>query len=104
MSSPPFRIAPGADPRTFVLVGELDMASTDLVAEATDDLDGGVGDAVLELRDLTFIDSSGILAVSKVADRVRDGKLILRHPTDAVRRVLDLVGLTEASPRIVIED
>jgi anti-anti-sigma factor len=103
VSAAPFRIEPGNDPRTFVLAGELDMASTELVAEATAGLGGGIGDAVLELDDLTFIDSSGILALSKVADRVLDGKLILRHPTDAVRRVIDLVGLTDAAPRIVIE-
>jgi anti-anti-sigma factor len=104
VSAPAFRIDPGTDARTFVLTGELDMASTDLVAEATAALDQGTGDAVFELDQLSFIDSSGILAVSKAAERVRDGKLILRHPTDAVRRVLDLVGLTEAAPSIVIED
>jgi anti-anti-sigma factor len=103
-STSAFRIGPGSEEREFLLVGELDMASTEMVAAATADLEVGTGDAVLELRDLTFIDSSGILAISKVADRVRGGKLILRHPTEAVRRVLDLVGLTEASPGIVIAD
>lgn len=97
-----FRIEPTGDGRTFVLTGELDMAATDLVAEATGSLAPG-GDVVFELGGLTFMDSSGLRAVLQVADRIPDGKLILRDPTDAVRRVLDIVGIAEATPRIVIE-
>ena len=97
-----FRIDPAGDDRTFVLTGELDMAAADAVTHAVGSL-GPEGDVVFELAGLAFIDSSGLRAVLQVADRISDGKLILREPTDAVRRVLDIVGLADASPRIVVE-
>lgn len=97
-----FRIEPAGDSRTFVLSGELDMAATDLVIEATGSL-AGEGDVVFELAGLTFIDSSGLRAVLQVAERIPEGKLVLRAPTDAVQRVLDIVGLADASPRVVVD-
>lgn len=97
-----FRIEPAGDGRTFVLTGELDMAAAELVTEATGSL-AGDGDVVFELAELTFIDSSGLRAVLQVAERIPEGKLVLRAPTDAVRRVLDIVGLAEASPRVVVD-
>lgn len=100
---PAFHIRSVDDGRVFVLSGELDMAVADQVAEATAGLTAG-GDVVFELTDLTFIDSSGLRAVLQVAERIPDGKLVLRAPTDAVRRVLDIVGLTEASARVVVDD
>ena len=97
-----FRIAPAGEDRAFVLTGELDMAAADAVTAAAGSL-GPEGDVVFDLAGLAFIDSSGLRAVLQVADRIADGKLILRGPTDAVRRVLDIVGLAEASPRVVVE-
>jgi anti-anti-sigma factor len=97
-----FRIEPRGD-REFVLDGELDMASTSLVADAMGAVGGARGDVVFDIAALTFIDSSGVLALTQAADTIEDGSLILRRPTDAVRRVFDLVGLTEAAPRISIE-
>ena len=55
------------------------------------------------MRALTFIDSSGLLALLHTADRMRDGHLVLRKPSEPVRRVLELVELTTVSPRIVID-
>jgi anti-anti-sigma factor len=89
--------------RRFSLAGELDMASTAAVDEAMAKADGP-GDVVFDMSELTFIDSSGVLALSKAAERVEDGSLILRQPTPAVRRVLDLVGLTQAALGIAVED
>ena len=67
-----FRVEPGSDERTFVLSGELDMASTHLVAEALEGL-SGEGDVHFHLQALTFIDSSGIRALLLAADRVNGG-------------------------------
>jgi anti-sigma B factor antagonist len=98
---PPFRIVPGPDARTFVLSGELDMASTDRVADAVGTVDGA-GDVVFDLRALAFIDSSGIRALLQVAERLGEGRLILDQPTEPVLRVFDLVVLREASTKVVI--
>jgi anti-anti-sigma factor len=103
-SDPPFNIALHLDQRTLVLSGELDMAYTETVAEAVGPLVEEPGDVTIELHELSFIDSSGLLALLRVADRVRDGKLILRNPSEPVRRVLDVVEIADVSPHIVIED
>jgi anti-sigma B factor antagonist len=91
------------DERTIVLHGELDMADTDTLTRAAAPLAAERGDLILDLHALTFIDSSGLLALLRTADRLREGNLVLRKPSDTVRHVLDLVELTAVSPRIVIE-
>lgn len=61
-------------------------------AEATD-----APAIVLDLGGLTFIDSTGIRMLLMVDARSRsDGdRVILRHPSQAVRRVLHLAGLED---------
>jgi anti-anti-sigma factor len=52
--------------------------------------------SVLDMRDVTFLDSSGITALL-LADDERDGAehLTVRAPSVQVRRVLELTGLVE---------
>jgi anti-anti-sigma factor len=90
--------------RTLVLTGELDMARTDALSEAVGPLVEQPGDVIVDLQGLSFIDSSGLLGLLRIADRVQEGTLILHKPSDPVRRVLDLVELADVSPRIVIVD
>ena len=99
----PLRIEVLADERTIVLDGELDMADTETLTRAVTSLTADPGDLILDVRALTFIDSSGLLALLHTADRMRDGRLVLRKPSEPVRRVLELVELTTVSPRIVID-
>jgi anti-anti-sigma factor len=57
----------------------------------------GVTDVVLVLSGLGFIDSSG-LRVIITADRdlaAQDGRLVLRAPSDNVRRLLEITGLLD---------
>lgn len=97
-----FQVAPGQEPRMFRLEGELDVAETDGFLAATGDVDGG--DVVLDLRDLAFIDSSGVRALLQLADRMDEGDLlILRNPVPAVRRVFDLVSLEATRPTIRVD-
>ena len=98
-----FRVEVLLDQRTVVLSGELDMASTEALADTVTPLVEPAGDVIVDVEQLTFIDSSGLLALIRIADRLPDGKLVLRNPSDAVRRVLDLVELADVSPRIVID-
>ena len=98
---PSFRVEPGDGERVLVLIGELDMASTDTLSTAIDDVRGS-GDITLDMHRLTFIDSSGIRALHRAAQGTAGGRLVLSRPTPAVSRVLDLVGLTEASPNVVV--
>jgi anti-anti-sigma factor len=86
----------------LVLRGELDMAETAALAEAAASLATEPGDVTLDLHALTFIDSSGLLALLRVADAVHDGNLVLCDPTEQVRMVFELVDLAAVSPRIAI--
>ena len=59
------------------------------------------GPAILDLREVTFIDSTGLwalLGATQGRDRVES--LVLRAPAPAVRRLIELAALTE---RLAIE-
>lgn len=85
----------------ITLTGELDLAGVDRVtqellqAEATD-----VSEVVLDLEELTFIDSSGIAVILAADARSRaDGeRLRLNGGSAHVRRVFELSGLTDRLP------
>jgi len=98
----PLRIAQRPGELVLALHGELDMADTDALVAAAADLAAEPGDLTLDLTELTFIDSSGLLALLRTADRMSDGRLILLRPTEQVRKVFEMVELAAVSPRIVI--
>jgi anti-sigma B factor antagonist len=99
-----FRVEAEPGSRTLLLSGELDMAYAEALTDAASPLMEQPGDVTFDLSRLSFIDSSGLLALLRTADRLEGGSLILRQPSDPVRRVLDLVELAVVSPRIVIDD
>jgi anti-anti-sigma factor len=98
------RIEHGPGERVLFLEGELDMADTDALLTQTAALTSRPGDLTLDLGALTFIDSSGLLALLRTAQEMSDGRLILSRPTEQVRKVSDMVELAAVSPRIVIAD
>lgn len=90
-----------ADRREFVLVGELDMAGTDALEKAVlAGLAEGVKRVVFDLRELTFIDSTGLRALVAVHDlcRERGREVALIPGRRAVQRVFDLTGLADVLP------
>ncbi|MFB6831335.1 STAS domain-containing protein [Streptomyces hydrogenans] len=91
------------DPRTAVLSvgGELDMeTATRLEERMTEQLDLGRRHLVLDLAALDFMDSSGLNVLIRVLHRAREtgGDLHLAAPTPAVRRILEITGVTTALP------
>jgi anti-anti-sigma factor len=74
--------------------GELDLATAPLLVAA---LDGAVlrgTDATFDLRDLGFIDASGLRLLMAVRRAIGvGGRVFLRHPGPMVRRVLEFAGL-----------
>jgi anti-anti-sigma factor len=76
--------------RVIRLWGELDLATADKLTEGLSNLDGS---AVLDLSELTFIDSSGISAL--VHQYNRRGGLVLIGPRPNVARVLRIAGLED---------
>lgn len=74
----------------FYLSGELDIASTEEFQRAIGPGLDGTGQLVLDLTDLTFIDSMGVRTLALLSHRVGGG-LALRYPQDAVSRVLEML-------------
>jgi anti-anti-sigma factor len=73
------------------LSGEVDLAVVDRVLAAGDDLRAR-HELLIDLSEVTFIDSSGIRAIVELCRRVRC-PTVLRNPSQSARRVLELVGL-----------
>jgi anti-anti-sigma factor len=77
----------------YVVSGELDLGSAEEfrreVAPALDD----AGEVVLDLADLTFIDSFGLRTIALLARMVGDRGVVLRSPRGEVVRVIELTGI-----------
>jgi anti-anti-sigma factor len=93
-----FRVEPKADsPRDFDLIGELDLASSPALLEAVMPVARDAGDLRLDLKELSFIDSSGIRAFLILAEELgKTGRLILGSPSPTVENTLRLVGIQRA--------
>jgi anti-anti-sigma factor len=74
--------------------GEIDMDNTGQLVDAIKRV---AGTAVVDLSGVTFIDSTGLqgLLLAQKTARQRGGDLILRHPSRAVRRLLELTRLID---------
>jgi anti-sigma B factor antagonist len=83
---------------TLTLEGELDPHTAPMLADEIDGLvHDGVTEVVLVLTGLGFVDSSALRVVIS-ADRElseRGGRLVLRSPSDNVRRLLEITGLLD---------
>lgn len=81
--------------------GELDLASADVLQDRIGEvLDAGYRDVVLDLRGLTFMDSTGVRLVLELdALARRDGlDLALIQGPPAVARVFEIASLTQRLP------
>jgi anti-anti-sigma factor len=81
--------------RVVAVSGELDL---DTIQELNDALAAGDGlraTTVIDLRGLTFIDSSGVSGVLTAARRARDagGRLVCVPGPASIRRVFELTGV-----------
>jgi anti-sigma B factor antagonist len=93
----PFEIAQFG-PNVYFLGGELDIATAPALEDALEGSIRSGGPVVLDLSALSFIDSTGIRALLSIARRLDDrGCLLLHAPQDSVRRVLDLVRITDVA-------
>lgn len=84
---------------TIALAGDLDPATAPQLDEAIQYAIAteGLERVVLDLQDLTFIDSSGlrVFVTARQTLTALDIGLTLRSPSDTVRRLLDITGLGE---------
>ena len=79
-------------------VGELDLSTADQVWETLEELrDAGFDRIVLDLRELTFMDSSGLHLIVRAREAAGEKgfDFALIDGNDPVCRILDLTGLRE---------
>jgi len=87
--------------RVVAFAGELDLANAGTAESA---LEGPLADGslpvIVDMRELEFIDSTGIALLVSALSRNQDGGQISFIPSDspAVTRVLELTGLAERLP------
>jgi len=78
----------------YRLSGELDMATAPALADALGPIADECRQLTLDVKDLTFVDSSGIRALVELSARLDgSGPLVLTNVSDALHRLLDIVGL-----------
>jgi anti-anti-sigma factor len=73
--------------------GEIDLATIDALQAAMDAAAAEAGGVVLDLREVTFIDSAGLRLVLHSSRAIGDFSVV-RGPRE-VQRVFDLVGLDD---------
>jgi anti-sigma B factor antagonist len=86
---------------TIALCGELDLANAATAeAELKASLEADDAEVVVDMRELEFIDSTGIALLVAVLGHNGDEARVRFVPSDfpAVARVLDLTGLAERLP------
>ena len=80
----------------LTVAGEMDLATSPAVAAELERLgQAGLLALVVDLRGLTFIDSSGLRVVARAAERARGTgqRLVVVRGETAVRRAFEIVGL-----------
>lgn len=93
-------VAEGPETR-IALAGELDMAATLKLEPVVDGLlAGGTRRLVLDLAELTFIDSTGMSLLVGINERASaaGAELVLLRPREHVGRVLEVTGLDGLLP------
>jgi anti-anti-sigma factor len=89
-----FRVEQPDGSQELRLIGELDLTTTPILAEALSTLPPqGSQPLLFDLSELTFLDSTGLNLLIRTAQSHPGGRLRLRSPMPNVRRVLDLAGL-----------
>ncbi|HEV7584539.1 MAG TPA: STAS domain-containing protein [Solirubrobacteraceae bacterium] len=98
MSHPGLRVEGHADGRrhTVALMGELDLSTADeLEARIEQACSDGAGELVLDLQELSFMDSTGLRAILGARERCEGHgcELFLTRAQPAVLRLLQLTGV-----------
>jgi anti-sigma B factor antagonist len=72
--------------------GEVDLSNVALLREAIESfVASSPPRIVLDVGDLTFMDSSGLAALLQIAARV--DAVVLRHPRKIIRRLIETTGV-----------
>lgn len=99
-----FDVDSGSGTTTLHLRGELDLNSSVFLRSCLSAIaESGEEHLVIDVRDLEFIDNSGIRAIGREARRIREhgGDVVVLGPRGATRAMFDLLGISQL---VTIED
>ena len=87
---------------TVRVAGELDLNASARLDEALSALDGSVDVIVLDLRGVTFIDSTGLRTITSADARAREGRYELRivRGSENVQKLLHMTGMDKILPLV----
>ena len=89
---------PDGDGVRVVVSGEVDIAAVPSLTAQFDEVIETSSDAiVIDLADVTFMDSTGLVLLIETRRRLagEDRQLVLARPSACVRRLFELTGLSE---------
>ena len=94
-SDPNFDITVAAsdDTVTLLLVGEVDIAVQRKLHEALIEAQEGARELIIDMSEVTFLDSAGINALVWAWRRAREGRVKVAGASGHVRQVLEITGL-----------
>ena len=84
----------GRDAASVEVSGEVDLATAGRLTEALRGATGAARLVLLDLRDVSFLDSSGLHAIiaATTQARARGGRLVIAGASEQVETLLDLTG------------
>lgn len=89
----------GSSSRVFLqLKGELDISTAPLLQSTLADVLGGSPEViVLDLAELSYLDSTGLSLFITTTKRARaaGSKLVLQHPRESTQRLLEITNLAD---------
>ena len=90
-----FEVTPTAE--GWRISGEVDASATPALTQAFGGklFEPGNRIVVLDVEDVTFIDSSGLRVLIQLSSKVGVSGITLRSPSQSVRRLLELTGLSD---------
>lgn len=77
----------------FAVSGELDLASADDLRTFIASMADASREVVLDIADLSFMDSSGVKAIVRLAETACPHGIVLKWPRDNVLRALELMEI-----------
>jgi anti-anti-sigma factor len=80
----------------IILEGEVDLATCDVIPQAVGDvLSGGATSVVIDLEQVTFMDSQGLraLLLGQLAVQEGGGTIVIRRPGRTVLAAMQVAGL-----------
>ncbi len=77
------------------LQGDFDAHHSDTILAELAKIEPGPSGLVLDMSDVTFLDSAGISALITLREQSPNGSVTIARPSAPVERVLGIVGLLE---------